>query len=146
MTIFVLSRYSRACLDRKSEDLVMNLFTGKLMVLKCCCLHRMADLYSLWTKVLNFLMTIFTRFLTSVKLGILYLSFHMTFAYKSKQILVVRADFIAYIPWQRFILKTILLNCDRHSHTLYHSCRTGSLQGNLGGLRVTGSTTSCTLH
>lgn len=53
----------------------------------------MADLYSLWTKILNFLMTIVTRFLTSVKLGILYLSFRM-FAYKSKQI--VRADFIAY--------------------------------------------------
>lgn len=141
MTIFVLFRYSRACLDSKSVDLVMNLFTGKLMVLKCCCLHRMADLYSLWTKILNFLMTIFTRFLTSVKLGILYLSFRM-FADKSKQIVI--ADFIAYIPWQRFILKTILLNCDRC--TLCHSCRTVSLEGNLGGLRATDLQLICTMH
>lgn len=56
VTIFVLfMQVFNACLDSKSVDLVMNLFTGKLMVLKCCCLHRMANLYSLWTNILNFL-------------------------------------------------------------------------------------------
>lgn len=57
VTIFVLFMqvFKGVLIDSKSVDLVMNLFTGKLMVLKCCCLHRMANLYSLWTKILNFL-------------------------------------------------------------------------------------------
>lgn len=112
--LFYSCRYSRACLDSKSVDLVMNLFTGKLMVLKCCCLHRMANLYSLWTKILNFLWQLLLDFL-HVKLGILYLSSYVCIQVKadSKSRLyslihsltkIYFADRIVKLVWQMLYL------------------------------------------
>lgn len=116
VTIFVLFMqvFKGVLIDSKSVDLVMNLFTGKLMVLKCCCLHRMANLYSLWTNILNFLWQLLLDFL-HVKLGILYLSSYVCIQVKadSKSRLyslihsltkIYFADRIVKLVWQMLYL------------------------------------------